>query len=71
MPVIHRNLLEVRLVSNLGDWLYSNYHEWIGIRSGKLIDREFVRVYFRQPKDYVEFISSSDERDKLKQYLDE
>ena len=53
---IHRNPLEAKLVHNLIDWPYSNYPEWIGKRSGKLVDREFVSEFFPNISDYYRFV---------------
>lgn len=58
---IHRNPLEAKLVNNLSDWKYSNYPEWIGIRKGKLFDREFMIERFGSISKYVEFVSDNKE----------
>jgi REP-associated tyrosine transposase len=39
------------------DWLYSNYLEWIGERSGTLKDEEFIHQYFSDPEAYKQFVT--------------
>jgi putative transposase len=58
---IHLNPVAAHLVVRPEDWPYSNYLEWIGKRSGTLIDHEFVREYFPQPHDYERFITATTE----------
>ncbi|MFQ5614285.1 MAG: transposase, partial [Anaerolineae bacterium] len=53
---IHRNPLEAGLVSEPGQWPYSNYLEWVGRRNGSLVDREFVRAHFPRPGEYEQFV---------------
>jgi len=53
---IHLNPRKANLVSNLDDWPYSNYLEWVGERSGTLIDLDVVRQYFPTPGLYREFV---------------
>lgn len=53
---IHSNPVKHGLVSRPGEWPYSNYPEWIGLRSGKLVDRAFVETHFPSPADYQEFV---------------
>jgi len=53
---VHRNPLDDGLVNNLEDWGYSNYHEWIGIRNGKLWDHNFVLKHFPKPSDYKRYV---------------
>jgi putative transposase len=48
---IHANPVKHGLVSSLKEWPYSNYHEWIGTRSGTLVDRAFVRGHFPSEPD--------------------
>jgi hypothetical protein len=49
--------LEADLVTDLRDWPYSNYLEWIGERGGTLVDRESVRSHFSTPEAYIEFVA--------------
>jgi len=53
---IHANPLKHGLVSDLAQWPYSNYHEWIGERSGTLVDRAFVQTHFPEPGSYRRFV---------------
>jgi REP element-mobilizing transposase RayT len=53
---IHDNPVKDGLVSDPADWVYSNYLEWIGKRSGTLFDPEFVRQYFSTGENYRAFV---------------
>jgi hypothetical protein len=53
---IHRNPLDAGLVSDLTDWPYSNYLEWVGKRSGTLFDKNFVKDRFIVSNDYERFV---------------
>ncbi|MBX3057516.1 MAG: transposase [Anaerolineae bacterium] len=53
---IHANPVLHGFVPHIKDWPYSNYHEWIGTRNGKLIDHAFVQEHFPQPGAYQEFV---------------
>lgn len=53
---IHANPVKDGLVARLEDWPYSNYHEWIGVRHGSLVDMEFVTANFPQPGLYRQFV---------------
>lgn len=53
---VHRNPLEARLVDEVSEWEYSNYLEWIGKRSGEMVDFEIVKTLFPQPGQYEEFV---------------
>jgi len=55
---IHYNPVEADLVSQPQDWSYSNYPEWIGIRNGTLVDRNFIKSYFHDPAEYREFMDT-------------
>ncbi len=52
----HLNPLEAGLATDLRDWPYSNYLEWIEQRNGALVDREFVSSHFPTPTEYVRFV---------------
>ena len=56
---IHLNPVVAGLVEGPEDWPYSNYREWVGCRAGRLVDREFIKVYYSHPADYEAFISAS------------
>ncbi len=71
---IHANPIKHGIVNDLRDWPYSNYLEWIGERSGTLVDREFVRLYYPTPEDYRETMRAYlQEREQLAalNYLEE
>ena len=53
---IHRNPLDAGLVSDLTDWPYSNYLEWVGKRVGTLYDANFVQDQFINSDDYERFV---------------
>ena len=53
---VHRNPLEARLVDELSEWEHSNYLEWIGKRSGEMVDLEMVNTLFPRPGQYEEFV---------------
>ncbi|OQY24815.1 MAG: hypothetical protein B6I35_00725 [Anaerolineaceae bacterium 4572_32.2] len=53
---VHRNPLDAGLVTNLLNWPYSNYLEWIEQRNGTLVDREFVQGHFPTPAAYIQFV---------------
>ena len=53
---IHRNPLDAGLVSDLTDWPYSNYFEWLGKRAGTLYDANFVQDQFMNSDDYEHFV---------------
>jgi REP element-mobilizing transposase RayT len=54
---IHANPVKHRLVTDVADWPYSNYLEWIEERDGTLVDRDFVGEHFSSPQNYCEFVS--------------
>jgi len=55
---IHLNPVRAGLVLHPSQWSFSNYLEWIERRSGTLVNREFVKEFFRTPEDYEEFVLS-------------
>jgi REP element-mobilizing transposase RayT len=55
---IHLNPVRAGLVSNPGEWAYSNYLDWVGQRNGTLVDHAFIHQYFLKPKDYETFVLS-------------
>jgi len=65
---IHLNPVVTGLVDSPEQWEFSNYREWIGLRNGQLVDREFVSKHFKSPEQYKEFIRANVvlERDKSK-----
>jgi REP element-mobilizing transposase RayT len=55
---IHLNPVKANLVNAPEDWPYSNYREWIGVRSGTLYAPEFVKANFFEPREYKKFVMS-------------
>ncbi|MEM7112931.1 MAG: transposase [Chloroflexota bacterium] len=53
---IHRNPVKHGLADSLEAWPFSNYPEWIGIRAGTLIDRNFILSHFPNGQQYEEFV---------------
>jgi putative transposase len=53
---IHANPVKDRLVSLPEEWEYSNYLEWMGLRDGTLVKREFILEHFGSPEDYKQLI---------------
>jgi putative transposase len=51
---IHANPVKHGIVNDLREWPYSNYLEWIEERSGTLVDRDFIRLYYPTPEEYRE-----------------
>jgi REP element-mobilizing transposase RayT len=70
---IHLNPVKANLVSQIEDWLYSNYLEWIGQRTGTLKDAEFIRDRFPTPEAYRQFVAddqdSSQTRGSIAKYV--
>ena len=53
---IHANPVKDGLVTLPEDWEFSNYLEWMGLREGKLVNREFIRENFGTPEEYRELV---------------
>ena len=53
---IHANPVKDGLVALPEDWEFSNYLEWMGMRNGKLVNREFVTENFGSPEKYKELV---------------
>lgn len=43
---IHQNPKRKSLVSNLEDWEFSSYRDYLGLRNGTLVDKTFIRKNF-------------------------
>jgi hypothetical protein len=43
---IHQNPKRKNLVSNLADWEFSSYQDYIGLRNGTLVDKSFIQNKF-------------------------
>ena len=55
---IHANPVRHGTAADVALWPYSNYLEWIEKRNGTLVDREFVRQYFRSADAYQAYVQS-------------
>ena len=55
---IHANPVKDGLVESPEDWLYSNYHEWVGLRNGSLFDTSFLEEHFGTKDFYKESVQS-------------
>jgi putative transposase len=53
---MHANPVKDGLVAHPADWPYSNYLEWVGLREGTLVDREFVNQHFKSAAEYAEYV---------------
>ncbi len=53
---IHANPVKDGLVTKPEDWEFSNYLEWMGIRNGILVNREFNMEHFGAPEVYKELV---------------
>ena len=49
---IHANPVKDGLVSLPENWEYSNYLEWMDLRAGTLVNREFIAQNFGTPEEY-------------------
>jgi putative transposase len=56
---IHLNPVVAGLVREPGDWKFSNYLEWIGVRNGELFDAKFREAFFTSPDEDRQFVSSN------------
>ncbi len=55
---IHANPVRHQLSLSPDLWPYSNYLEFVGRRSGKLVDLAFVAAHFPQPGQYEAYVLS-------------
>lgn len=53
---IHANPVRHGRVSDVEGWLYCNYPEWTGTRSGTLVDWAFVEQHFPVAGSYRKFV---------------
>jgi putative transposase len=54
---IHLNPVKAQLAQQPQDWPYSNYQDWIGLRSGTLMDRLFNEDHFLSAEAYQKFVA--------------
>jgi putative transposase len=53
---IHANPVKDGLVTLPEEWEYSNYLEWMGLRTGTLVNQEFIREHFGMPAEYKQLV---------------
>lgn len=58
---IHANPVKHGIARTLEAWSHSNYLDWVGQRSGGLLDTAFIREHFGSAAEYAAFV---------KEYLD-
>jgi putative transposase len=70
---IHANPVKDGLVSLPEDWEFSNYLEWMNLREGTLVNREFINEHFGTSEEYrtlvMEYIKSRRLPDEVRKYL--
>jgi putative transposase len=70
---IHSNPVKDSLVEMPEDWEFSNYLEWMNLREGTLVDRDFIGDNFGEPEDYkalvMEYIRTRTLPDEVRDYL--
>ena len=55
---LHLNPVEAGLVKRPGDWEFSSYRDYIGLRQGTLPMPDIILSQFPTPKAYQEFVES-------------
>lgn len=53
---IHANPVVHGFVKDPLDWPYSNYHEWLGLREGTLVDKAFIIKRFGSATNYQLYV---------------
>jgi putative transposase len=70
---IHANPVKDSLVALPEDWEFSNYPDWMNLRQGTLINREFIEDNFGAPEEYkglvMEYIKTRILPDDVRKYL--
>jgi REP element-mobilizing transposase RayT len=68
---IHLNPVKAKLTAQPEGWAYSNYLEWIGLRHGALVDKDFVFDHFSSAAEYVQFVNDDEQEgiEKIREYL--
>ena len=54
---IHANPVKDGLAAAPEMWDFSNYLEWLGLRNGTLVNREFIRENFGTGEEYKKFVA--------------
>jgi REP element-mobilizing transposase RayT len=72
---IHANPVKDGLVALPEDWEFSNYLEWMNLREGTLVNREFIEDNFGTPEEYktlvMEYVKTISLPDDVRKYLQE
>jgi putative transposase len=70
---IHANPVKDGLVDQPEDWEFSNYLEWVNLRNGTLVNREFINKHFGSPEEYQplvrDYIKTRYLPDDVRKYL--
>lgn len=66
---VHRNPVEAGYVDDPIQWEYSNYADWIGKRSGGLMDKQLQSAYFSKPEEYRKFVVEYRNSDTVNQLM--
>jgi len=70
---IHANPVKDGVVALPEDWEFSNYPEWMNLREGTLVNREFIADNFGTPEEYkqlvMEYIKIRNLPDDVRKYL--
>ncbi len=72
---IHANPVKDGLVALPEDWEFSNYLEWMNLREGTLVNREFIEDNFGTSEEYktlvMEYVKTRSLPDDVRKYLQE
>ncbi len=63
---LHLNPVRARLVAHLEEWMYSDYHSWVGDESNFSEGGVLRLRYFRDPDGYRSLIEEMRARDSVK-----
>ncbi len=70
---IHANPVKDGLVFLPEEWEFSNYLEWMNLRNGTLVNREFIEDNFGTPDEYkklvMEYVKTRNLPDDVRKYL--
>lgn len=70
---IHANPVKDGLVFLPEEWEFSNYLEWMSLREGKLVNREFISENFGTPEEYktlaMQYIKTRNLPDEVIKYI--
>jgi REP element-mobilizing transposase RayT len=68
---IHANPVKHGIVNDILDWPYSNYPEWLGLRPGTVVDRQFINDHFPAPGEYEAFVRDYLQNNNLPEGMDD